>query len=149
MRSKSETGRASAVGGRAPAIGGRATAMASGVSRHGQGPLVRKRYQNQEHEGKVKVLCAIFNLLFWCLVLQLKSSDGTGTGTLLVSLNVVSRVVLLLCGGSSLFMKYGSMYYNYGVSLPQSEPVDIFPVRLVSTFHRVFSVYLTLAVYLT
>ncbi len=36
-----------------------------------------------------------------------------------------------------------------GVSLPQSEHVDIFPVRLVSTFHRVFSVYLTLAVYLT
>jgi hypothetical protein len=41
------------------------------------------------------------------------------------------------------------MYYNYGVSLPQSEHVDIFPVRLVSTFHRVFSVYLTLTVYLT
>jgi hypothetical protein len=41
------------------------------------------------------------------------------------------------------------MLYNYGVSLPQYEHVDIFPVRLVSTFHRVFSVYLTLAVYLT
>ena len=26
------------------------------------------------------------------------------------------------------------MYYNYGVCLPQSEHVDIFPVRLVSTF---------------
>ena len=39
--------------------------------------------------------------------------------------------------------------YNYGVSLPLSEHVDIFPVRLVSTFHRVFSVYLTLAIYLT
>ncbi len=25
--------------------------------------------------------------------------------------------------------------YNYGVSLPLSEHVDIFPVRLVSTFH--------------
>ncbi len=37
------------------------------------------------------------------------------------------------------------MYYNYGVSLPLSEHVDILPVRLVSTFHRVFSVYLTLA----
>ena len=44
---------------------------------------------------------------------------------------------------------YGCMYYNYGVSLPLSEHVDIFPVRLVSTFHRVFSVYLTLAIYLT
>jgi hypothetical protein len=42
-----------------------------------------------------------------------------------------------------------SMVYNYGVSLPQYEHVDIFPVRLVSTFHRVFSVYLILAVYLT
>ena len=40
-------------------------------------------------------------------------------------------------------------YYSYGVSPPLSEHVDIFPVRLVSTFHRVFSVYLTLAVYLT
>jgi hypothetical protein len=30
-----------------------------------------------------------------------------------------------------------------------SEHVDIFPVRLVSTFHRVFSVYLTLTVYST
>ncbi len=46
-------------------------------------------------------------------------------------------------------MKYSCMYYNYGVSLPLSEHVDIFPVRLVSTFHRVFSVYLTLAIYLT
>ena len=40
------------------------------------------------------------------------------------------------------------MLYSYGVSLPHSEHVDIFPVRLVSTFHRVFSVYLTLTVYL-
>ncbi len=39
-------------------------------------------------------------------------------------------------------MTMGSVY-------PLSEHVDIFPVRLVSTFHRVFSVYLTLAVYLT
>ncbi len=41
------------------------------------------------------------------------------------------------------------MLYDYGVSLPQNEHVDIFPVRLVSTFHRLLSVYLTLAVYLT
>ncbi len=41
------------------------------------------------------------------------------------------------------------MKYAYWVSLPQTEHVDIFPVRLVSTFHRVLSVYLTLAVYLT
>jgi hypothetical protein len=53
MRSKSEASRASAVGGRAPAMGGSAPTMASGVSRHGQGPLVRKRYQDQEHEGEV------------------------------------------------------------------------------------------------
>ncbi len=36
-----------------------------------------------------------------------------------------------------------------GSVYPLSEHVDIFPVRLVSTFHRVFSVYLTLAIYLT
>ncbi len=36
-----------------------------------------------------------------------------------------------------------------GSVYPFSEHVDIFPVRLVSTFHRVSSVYLTLAVYLT
>ena len=53
------------------------------------------------------------------------------------------------CGGSGICRKYGCMLYSYGVSLPLSEHVDIFPVRLVSTFHRVFSVYLTLAVYLT
>ncbi len=52
------------------------------------------------------------------------------------------------CGGSVICWKYGCMSYNYGVSLPHSEHVDIFPVRLVSTFHRVFSVYLTLAIYL-
>ncbi len=40
------------------------------------------------------------------------------------------------------------MLYDYGISLPQYEHVDIFPVRLVSTFHRVLSVYLTLAVYI-
>ncbi len=36
-----------------------------------------------------------------------------------------------------------------GSVYPLSEHVDIFPVRLVSTFHRVFSVYLILAIYLT
>ena len=36
-----------------------------------------------------------------------------------------------------------------GSVYPLSEHVDIFPVRLVSTFHRVFSVYLTLAIYPT
>jgi hypothetical protein len=36
-----------------------------------------------------------------------------------------------------------------GSFYPLSEHVDILPVRLVSTFHRVFSVYLTLAIYLT
>ena len=36
-----------------------------------------------------------------------------------------------------------------GLFYPLSEHVDIFPVRLVSTFHRVFSVYLILAIYLT
>jgi hypothetical protein len=54
-----------------------------------------------------------------------------------------------LCGGSVISMNSSCMFYNYGVSLPQNEHVDIFPVRLVSTFHRVFSVYLTLAVYIT
>ncbi len=36
-----------------------------------------------------------------------------------------------------------------GLVYPLSEHVDIFPVRLVSTFHRVFSVYLILTIYLT
>jgi hypothetical protein len=36
-----------------------------------------------------------------------------------------------------------------GSVYPLSEHVDIFLVRLVSTFHRVFSVYLILAFYLT
>ena len=58
-------------------------------------------------------------------------------------------LVLDTCGGSVISMKYSCMLYNYGVSLPQYEHVDIFPVRLVSTFHQVLSVYLTLAVYLT
>ncbi len=40
-------------------------------------------------------------------------------------------------------------YIAMGLVYPLSEHVDIFPVRLVSTFHRVFSVYLTLAIYLT
>ena len=38
--------------------------------------------------------------------------------------------------------------YSYGVSLPQSEHVDIFPVRLVPTFPLMFSVYLILTIYL-
>ncbi len=40
-------------------------------------------------------------------------------------------------------------YKAMGLVYPLSEHVDIFPVRLVSTFHRVFSVYLILAIYLT
>ncbi len=39
-------------------------------------------------------------------------------------------------------------YIAMGSVYPLSEHVDIFPVRLVPTFHRVFSVYLTLAIYL-
>ncbi len=51
--------------------------------------------------------------------------------------------------GLSFIKKYMGIWYSYGVNLPRPEHVDIFPVRLVSTFHRVFSVYLTLAVCLT
>ncbi len=40
-------------------------------------------------------------------------------------------------------------YIAMGLVYPLSEHVDIFPVRLVSTFHRVFSVYLILAIRLT
>jgi hypothetical protein len=36
-----------------------------------------------------------------------------------------------------------------GLIYPLSEYVDIFPVRLVSTFHRVISVYLIPVIYLT
>ncbi len=54
------------------------------------------------------------------------------------------------CGGSAFIMKYDDMVIlAMGLVYPLSEHVDIFPVRLVSTFHRVFSVYLTLAIYLT
>jgi hypothetical protein len=56
---------------------------------------------------------------------------------------------IAVCGGSALCLEYGYIQYAYGVSPPLSEHVDIFPVRLVSTFHRVFSIYLTLAIYLT
>jgi hypothetical protein len=51
------------------------------------------------------------------------------------------------CGGSGICMHYGCMVIAMGLVYPLSELVDIFPVRLVSTFHRVFSVYLTLAIY--
>ena len=60
--------------------------------------------------------------------------------------------VLCLCLGHEGAHDYVGIIvydYSYGVSLPLSEHVDIFPVRLVTTFHRVFSVYPTLAVYLT
>ncbi len=43
----------------------------------------------------------------------------------------------------------GECTITTGSVYPLSEHVDIFPVRLVSTFHRVSSVYLTLTVYLT
>jgi hypothetical protein len=39
------------------------------------------------------------------------------------------------CGGSVICWNYGCMLYNYGVSLPLSEHVDIFPVRLCLHFH--------------
>ncbi len=34
------------------------------------------------------------------------------------------------CGGSFFYMNNKCMSYDYGVSLPQYEHVDIFPVRL-------------------
>ncbi len=51
--------------------------------------------------------------------------------------------------GLRIYKKYGYMVISsWGLIYPLSEHVDIFPVRLVPTFHWVFSVYLILAIYL-
>ena len=51
--------------------------------------------------------------------------------------------------GLRFYKKYGFMVISsWGLNYPLSEHVGIFPVRLVPTFHWVFSVYLILAIYL-
>ena len=51
--------------------------------------------------------------------------------------------------GLTICQRYGYMVIpSWGSLYPLSEHVDIFPVRLVPTFHWVFSVYLILAIYL-
>jgi hypothetical protein len=51
-------------------------------------------------------------------------------------------------GAQGIILNYRWMLYSYGISLPYSEHVDIFPVRLCLHSHWVFSVYLILAIYL-
>jgi len=61
------------------------------------------------------------------------------------------------CGGSAFLTNRLSSYKEYaytvisswGLIYPLSEHVDIFPVRPVSTFPLLFSVYLILTIYLT
>ncbi len=49
--------------------------------------------------------------------------------------------------GLRIYMKYAyAVISSWGLIYPLSEHVDIFPVRLLPTFHWVFSVYLILAI---
>jgi hypothetical protein len=61
-------------------------------------------------------------------------ADLLQSGLLLRTAGSVSLPECRHVGAQGIILNYRWMLYSYGISLPYSEHVDIFPVRLVPTF---------------